>query len=471
MGDSAATRSPSTEARGRVSSVADAAAAVWALIDNGVTAAQAGSALCDLVDESVEHLVAWEFDAVERATTAPQWTAVRPRMVLAQRLVSRCAELWATGWQPVDVAHVVRHHSKPKLVRLVVLVMAAEPAAANVDMPGWWADQLAALDVAIPGRIAGPAPIPQLLVDSTAPVTRALLDEWQWVERGTAVDVLNDAVTLLGALTAMRPIAELAPPPSRWSALTATPNGSHSQPRRSGEASAVSDKTLATIRALLAKAEATTFEAEAESFAAKAQEMMARYAIDAAMLEANRGQRLADGVRSRRVHLDHPYAKEKLSLLATVAEVNRVRTIYDERYSFATLVGFAEDITVTDLLFTSLLVQATRSLGTATAALRRGSSPSFRRGFWIAYAVRIGERLREAERQAEAEATVHYGSSLVPLLEARNEAVSERVDELFTNLQPMKQRRIDSEGWYAGRTAADLASIGSVHAPIATARN
>ena len=37
-------------------------------------------------------------------------------------------------------------------------------------------------------------------------------------------------------------------------------------------------------RALLAQAESTTFEAEAESFTAKAQQLMARHAIDAAMV-------------------------------------------------------------------------------------------------------------------------------------------------------------------------------------------
>ena len=44
------------------------------------------------------------------------------------------------------------------------------------------------------------------------------------------------------------------------------------------------DSRLITIRNLLAKAEATSFPAEAEAFTAKASELMARYAIDEAML-------------------------------------------------------------------------------------------------------------------------------------------------------------------------------------------
>jgi hypothetical protein len=434
-------------------SAAQSLSEVRAIITTAVGAAIAHDDLSDIVERSVDALLDWEVQlTTQHDASQPEWAQARPSRVLSARLAQRCAELWASGWQPVDVAHVIRHHAKAKLVRLLALVIGAEASVVHADMPHWWADQLRALDV----------------VAAEPSVVDVVVDSWQRCERLDIVSVLHDAVMLLGALEGLRPIAELNTPPARWS-LVAHQQATSVAPS-SVECGQASDKTMSTIRALLAKAEATTFAAEAEAFAAKAQEMMARYAIDAAMLDASGGGRLADGVRSRRFHLDHPYAKEKLTLLSTVASVNRVRCVYDGRYSMCTAVGFPEDLTVTDLLFTSLLVQATRSLNGASQG-SRGSSPAFRRGFWIAYAVRIGERLSEAEQQAEQHATVQYGSALVPLLAARNEAVDERVNELFSNLTTMKTRRIDADGWYAGRSAADGASLDSPLAPLSRARN
>jgi Protein of unknown function (DUF2786) len=221
------------------------------------------------------------------------------------------------------------------------------------------------------------------------------------------------------------------------------------------------------VRGLLAKAEATTFPAEAEAFAAKAQELMAKHSIDAAMLDERHGDQLIAGVRARRFHLEQPYAKEKVMLLATVASVNRVRVVFDEHHAMATAVGFNEDLDATDLLFTSLLVQASSAVS-ATATNRSSSSGSaaFRRAFWLSYSARIGERLRDAQQRAEAEGITSYGSSLVPLLQERTEAVSARVDQMFANTRPMKARMVDADGWQAGRAAADKASLNAPRARL-----
>lgn len=50
----------------------------------------------------------------------------------------------------------------------------------------------------------------------------------------------------------------------------------------------MTDSMMERIRNLLAKAEATTFQEEAHAFTEKAQELMQKYAIDQAMLEASR---------------------------------------------------------------------------------------------------------------------------------------------------------------------------------------
>jgi len=151
---------------------------------------------------------------------------------------------------------------------------------------------------------------------------------------------------------------------------------------------------LAKIRALLSKAEATTFVDEAEAFTAKAQDLMTRYAIDEALLEDAAGD--AD-VIARRIHIDNPYAQAKVQLLSTVGAINRVRVVWDDDHGMASVVGMAVDLQLVEMLFTSLLVQATRALteaGNAPPAQpgyrsgRMNRSPSFRRAFLMAYATR-----------------------------------------------------------------------------------
>ena len=67
-------------------------------------------------------------------------------------------------------------------------------------------------------------------------------------------------------------------------------------------------------------------------------------------------------VEARRVWLEDPYLEAKALLLANVASANRCRAVVDPRIGFSTLVGHPEDLDATDLLFTSLLVQATRRI-------------------------------------------------------------------------------------------------------------
>src|SRR5205807_2396905 len=77
-------------------------------------------------------------------------------------------------------------------------------------------------------------------------------------------------------------------------------------------------RILERVRALLAKAESTTFPEEAEALSAKAQELMARYAIDRALLGG-----VGDGphgVGGRRIHIDDPYARSKFLLVDVVAD-------------------------------------------------------------------------------------------------------------------------------------------------------
>ena len=118
---------------------------------------------------------------------------------------------------------------------------------------------------------------------------------------------------------------------------------------------------------MLAKAEATEFAAEAETFTAKAQDLMTRHAIDEALLRA-----AGDGpieIRGVRVHIHNPYAAEKVQLLNQVARANRARAVWNKPLGLVTVLGTPVDVDQVEMLFTSLLIQATRAM--AEAGTRR----------------------------------------------------------------------------------------------------
>jgi hypothetical protein len=160
-------------------------------------------------------------------------------------------------------------------------------------------------------------------------------------------------------------------------------------------------------------------------------------------------------VVAKRVHLQSPYTTTKTSLLNAVARANRCKVIYFDRLAIATLVGVPLDIDRVEMLFTSLLIQATRAM-TEAGADQSGSferSATFRRSFLEAYAVRIGERLTEASSAA----TKSYGNELVPLLRRREDAVTAEFERLFPFTQAIRGRYFDPRGWAAGQRATDQA--------------
>jgi len=86
-------------------------------------------------------------------------------------------------------------------------------------------------------------------------------------------------------------------------------------------------------------------------------------------------------------------------------------------------------------------------------------TPSYRRAFLLAYAYRIGERLQETRRTAADAAAVQYGSSLELVLTAKTRHVDAAFEEAFPNARAMPGRRLNAEGYHAGRAAADRAQI------------
>jgi hypothetical protein len=341
--------------------------------------------------------------------------------------------LWSRGWQPAEMVRQVRRAASATPARLALVLLAADHTrrqAATLDRR--WVDQLDRLE---PPR-----------VDSAA----GWIARWIEDEQIEWHDAIRAVVALLQCLASLPSIPVLIPPPGVAAGRSdAAAHGARG-----------TDPILERVRALLAKAESTTFEAEAEAFTAKAQELMTRHTIDAAMVSAH-GHR-ADAPISIRVPIDDPYVAAKSLLLHFVAENSRCRAVVYDRLAMAAVIGFSPDVAATEMLFTSLLVQAHTAMLASAASARAGArsrSRAFRSAFLVAYAHRIRERLDEINAAVLTDIEADRGSVL-PVLSARSSAVDETVEQMFGKLRTSRVRRgYDAAGWASGQLAADRARL------------
>lgn len=224
------------------------------------------------------------------------------------------------------------------------------------------------------------------------------------------------------------------------------------------------DAYINRVHALLDKAESTPFEAEAEAFLAKAQELMARHAIDEAMLAA--AGRGADEIIHQPRTIVAPYANAKSILLSAVAQANRCRVVIERSASgnvYCVVVGHPTDIDHVQLLFLALSFQAVRSM--LDAPVPPGDTPRrFRHSFLLSYAARIGERLRAVEQAAEAEAQANQldepgGRSVSLVLASREAKVDRAIADRFGKLRTKRVSSSSRAGHQSGRAAANKASL------------
>ncbi|WAZ23185.1 DUF2786 domain-containing protein [Streptomyces cinnabarinus] len=320
---------------------------------------------------------------------------------LERRGTEFVAAAWRRGWQPADVARMVRRDLDDVHLRLLASLVHAQ-APDDIPRGPRWRAQLDELDVT-PTR-AG--------------------------DRFSYATAVLELYRLLLRLPALEPLDE----------------PQHSRRPES--------RMLTRIRALLAKAEATGFPEEAEALTAKAQELMARHSVDEALLSAQAPA--PDTPGACRIGVEAPYEQAKAVLLDAVAAANHCRAVWNEPLGFSTVVGFEADLEVVELLHTSLLVQAQTALTRAEAAQRAGGrkrTKTFRQSFLAAYAHRIGTRLtRAAESQVS--------DDLLPVLASREVAVTDRLDRMFPETTTSRLRGVtDAAGWTEGAEAADQAQV------------
>jgi Protein of unknown function (DUF2786) len=226
------------------------------------------------------------------------------------------------------------------------------------------------------------------------------------------------------------------------------------------EVAMADEAVLERVRKLLAKAEGTSYEAEAEAFFAKAQELMQSHAITEAMLARKRGSDEKPILLS--VTIPAPYATNKASLLHQVAVANRCRTVMERLPGTGGMVevglfGFADDAEYVQALWTSLMVHA---VGEMMKLGEGGRTVEIRRSFLIGYSVRIGERLREANRAVMETADQNSGESTSLALLDREAQVEELLRARYPYLRRVRSSVSHAESYRAGRAAGGSADLG-----------
>ncbi|MDT0476961.1 DUF2786 domain-containing protein [Streptomyces sp. DSM 41014] len=340
------------------------------------------------------------------------------------------AALWRRGWQPADVVRIVRRDLDDVHVRLAARLIRAQAPDDRPRGPRW-----AAQIQALPGEPSSGSGDDgggggTGRADRAARADRS--DRTDRTDRFSHATAVLELYRLLLRLPALEPLDE----------------------ERSAGPPRPASKMLTRIRALLVKAEATGFPEEAEALTAKAQELMARHSVDEALLASHAPAPDAPG--ACRIGVEPPYEQAKAVLLDAVADANHCRAVWNEAFGFSTVVGFEADLEVVELLFTSLLVQATTAMTKAEAAQRAGGrkrTKTFRQSFLAAYAHRVGARLAKA-------AETQVSDDLLPVLASREVAVGSATDRMFPQTTSTRLRGVtDEAGWTEGAEAADRAQV------------
>jgi hypothetical protein len=225
---------------------------------------------------------------------------------------------------------------------------------------------------------------------------------------------------------------------------------------------------LRQIKALtLAAADETKTEGFRENAMARAMALMAEHGVTEMMLGALEEKR-SEKIVTRRIELSGAYTFEQKELLGAVANALGCRYNfyhYRDTVSSVNVVGYETDVDRTELLFTSLLLQAINGVKDqrpaywSTASETRQHRKSWLRGF----AFRVGQRIEAAERRARGEydRTHSGGPGTALVLVDRDALLKQFYEEKYGNLKTAKNsRQLDRNAVRAGASAGNRADIG-----------
>jgi len=227
---------------------------------------------------------------------------------------------------------------------------------------------------------------------------------------------------------------------------------------------------LDVVRKLLAKAERAATAEEAASYTDKAVQLSARHGIDAALLAAADPDH--DRPRTQRIAVHDPYSASKARLLAWTATALGCRAVLHQarggRVGAVSVVGFAADRERVELLYTSLLLQATAQL-TRERPPAGESVAAFRRAWLHGFAVQVHQRLVDAERAAAqadpgpepgSGAAAEPGTSTALALAERTTRVDAAFADAFPAPERARGRSLSGSGYSSGAAAGERADLG-----------
>jgi hypothetical protein len=397
-----------------------------------------------LVSDAVAALFDGQHDAFVRCAAQlaerpgePGWQrAVEQELLLS--LLRAVTGGWRQGWQPAEVVREIGRQFGARHARMATDATAMDMRNyARTAVDERWRGQLVALG-------------------ATAwwDTDEGYLEQWRQREQLRTEAMVTCVLEVLYGFATLPRLGRLCPLPG--AALQAARATERTTVRTAGQ------RAVGRVRALLAKAESTEFPEEAEALTARAQELITRHTISEALLAAGTKPTRQDAASGRRVFVDSPYEVAKTDLLDVVATVNLCRAVPHQNLGLSTVLGYPADLDAVELLFASLLVQATAAMVRAGQHHDDAGPPgtrSFRRSFLASYTQRIGERLagaaEAARRQAVADAP---DCGLVPVLAGRHRAVDEAVRKMFPELAGQERGRApDREDRLPVRTPAYVA--------------
>lgn len=235
--------------------------------------------------------------------------------------------------------------------------------------------------------------------------------------------------------------------------------------------SEIPQSILNRVLGLLAKAESTTFPAERDSLIEKAQAIMAREAIDHAMLDKAAGRKGSDPI-AETIIIPAPYADSKVMLLHVIGKANGCTGVTDSRITTAkgsaayVLIGMPDDVQAVTTLFGALALHAVGDMLQVTAP-SGAQTVGARKRFMSGFVHRIGDRLTEARTAVRKEYEAETGTSVALVLRERDDLVDARYRDYIAGAQTRQvvRRSKADAAYHAGMSSANRAGLGQTSMP------
>jgi len=243
----------------------------------------------------------------------------------------------------------------------------------------------------------------------------------------------------------------------------------------------IDEGMLAKVGKLLRHAEGASTEAERDAFFTKAQELATTHSIELAVARASQEDKSAQSPVFEAVRLGHRGQQSNvrfIELMLAITRANDLRCTIRGDNTGVTMYGFPGDIDVAKALYVTLVMQM---VADGDAYIRSGAhrpthGRTARAAFYAGWTDRIGQRLHEAQRNAQRSA-----GALEERIDAATGMVSTEkslalvakdleVDDYFDHMRRQHGVRgtwrgssgvRDGRSHARGRAAADRARLGS----------